>query len=59
MEKVKEYLIKLHISKSAGPDDTLPRPLKELAQDTTGLLAISFENTWRTGEIPEGWRKQM
>lgn len=59
MEKIKEYLVKLNISKSAGPEDTRPRLLKELAQDTAELLAIIFENSRKTGETPEGWRKQM
>lgn len=56
-EKMKEYLVKLNISKSAGPDDTPPRLLKELAQDTAGPLAMNFETSWRTGETPEDWRE--
>jgi len=34
--RVRGYLVKLTISKPAGPDDTAPRLLKELAQGTMG-----------------------
>ncbi|CAM4629674.1 unnamed protein product [Lepidochelys kempii] len=40
-----------------GPDELHPRVLKELAAVIAELLAIIFENSWRTGEVPDDWKK--
>ncbi|CAM4526902.1 unnamed protein product, partial [Caretta caretta] len=34
-----------------------PRVLKELAAVIAEPLAIIFENSWRTGEVPDDWKK--
>ncbi|CAM4456862.1 unnamed protein product [Caretta caretta] len=40
-----------------GPDELHPRVLKELAAVIAEPLAIIFENSWRTGEVPDDWKK--
>ncbi|CAM5123390.1 unnamed protein product [Eretmochelys imbricata] len=40
-----------------GPDELHPRVLKELAAVIAEPLAIIFENLWRTGEVPDDWKK--
>ncbi|CAM5110340.1 unnamed protein product [Eretmochelys imbricata] len=40
-----------------GPDELHPRVLKELAAVIAEPLAIIFENSWRTGVVPDDWKK--
>ncbi|XP_074980451.1 BBSome complex assembly protein BBS10 isoform X2 [Caretta caretta] len=56
-EVVRDYLEKLDVHKSMGPDALHPRVLKELADVIAEPLAIIFENSWRSGEVPEDWKK--
>ncbi|CAM5112066.1 unnamed protein product [Natator depressus] len=56
-EVVRDYLEKLEVHKSMGPDALHPRVLKELADVIAEPLAIIFENSWRSGEVPEDWKK--
>ncbi|CAM4614120.1 unnamed protein product [Lepidochelys olivacea] len=56
-EMVQDYLEKLDMHKSMGPDALHPRVLKELADVIAEPLAIIFENSWRSGEVPEDWKK--
>ncbi|PKU39453.1 rna-directed dna polymerase from mobile element jockey- hypothetical protein [Limosa lapponica baueri] len=56
-DQVREQLSELDIRKSMGPDGTHPRVLRELEEVIAGLLSIIFERSWRTGEVPEDWRK--
>uniref|UniRef100_A0A674I1W8 C2 domain containing 3 centriole elongation regulator n=1 Tax=Terrapene triunguis TaxID=2587831 RepID=A0A674I1W8_9SAUR len=43
--------------KSMRPDALHPRVLKELADVIAEPLAIIFENSWRSGEVPDDWKK--
>ncbi|CAM5077277.1 unnamed protein product [Natator depressus] len=56
-EVVRDYLEKLDVHKSMGPDELHPRVLKELADVIAEPLAIIFENSWRTGEVPDDRKK--
>ncbi|CAM5127811.1 unnamed protein product [Eretmochelys imbricata] len=40
-----------------GPDALHPRVLKEWADMIAEPLAIIFENSWRSGEVPDDWKK--
>ncbi|CAM4551145.1 unnamed protein product [Caretta caretta] len=56
-EVVRDYLEKLDKHKSMGPDALHPRVLKELVAVIAEPLAIIFENAWRSGEVPDDWKK--
>ncbi|CAM5150489.1 unnamed protein product [Natator depressus] len=56
-EVVRDYLEKLDVHNSMGPDALHPRVLKELADVIAEPLAIIFENSWRSGEVPDNWKK--
>ncbi|KGL76315.1 RNA-directed DNA polymerase from mobile element jockey, partial [Tinamus guttatus] len=54
---VREHLRNLDTHKSMGPDGMPPRVLQELADAIAKPLSIIFERSWRTGEVPEDWKK--
>ncbi|XP_074987510.1 histidine--tRNA ligase, cytoplasmic isoform X4 [Caretta caretta] len=56
-EVVLDYLEKLDKHKSMGPDALHLRVLKELADVIAEPLAIIFENSWRSGEVLDDWKK--
>ncbi|KGL76667.1 RNA-directed DNA polymerase from mobile element jockey, partial [Tinamus guttatus] len=53
----REHLRNLDAHKSMGPDGMHPRVLWKLAEVIAKLLSIIFERSWRTGEMPEDWKK--
>ncbi|XP_069642217.1 vesicular inhibitory amino acid transporter-like [Haliaeetus albicilla] len=55
-DQVKEYLRKLGMHKSMGPDKMHPRVLSELADIAKPLLII-FDQSWQLQEVPDDWRK--
>ncbi|KAK4824361.1 LOW QUALITY PROTEIN: hypothetical protein QYF61_014021 [Mycteria americana] len=56
-ELVCEILQELDPYKSLGPDNIHLRVLRELADVIARLLSITFEKSWRSGHIPEDWKK--
>ncbi|KFV78523.1 hypothetical protein N308_05958, partial [Struthio camelus australis] len=56
-DQVRDLLSKLDIHKSMGPDGMHPRVLRELADVITRPLSIIMERSWRSGELPEDWKK--
>jgi len=54
---VRDCLSDLDVHKSMGPKGMHPQVLRELADIIAELLSIIFERSWRTGEVPEDWRK--
>ncbi|XP_059578763.1 RNA-directed DNA polymerase from mobile element jockey isoform X1 [Alligator mississippiensis] len=56
-EMVQSHLEELDAFKSAGPDELHPRVLKALANIIAEPLARIFERSWRTGQVPEDWKR--
>ncbi|PKU27117.1 rna-directed dna polymerase from mobile element jockey-like [Limosa lapponica baueri] len=56
-ESVCELLRELDPYKSTGPDIIHPRVLRELANVIARMLSIIFKKSWRSGDIPEDWKK--
>ncbi|KFV87304.1 RNA-directed DNA polymerase from mobile element jockey, partial [Struthio camelus australis] len=56
-DQVRDLLAKLDIHKCMGPDGMHPRVLRELADVIARPLSVILERSWRTGEVPEDWKK--
>jgi len=54
---VRNHLCNLDAHKSMGPDEMHLQVLRELADVIAEPLSSIFERSWRTGEVPEDWRK--
>ncbi|KFP33470.1 LINE-1 reverse transcriptase, partial [Colius striatus] len=53
----KDQLRNLDAHKSMGTDGMHPRVLRELVGVIAKPLFIIFSELWRTGEVPEDWRR--
>jgi len=54
---VRDLLSKMDAHKSICPDGIHPRVLRELVDVIAEPLSTIFERSWRTGEVPEDWKK--
>jgi len=58
-DRMRDHLSKLDTHKPLGLDGMHPRVLRELAIVIAEPLSIILERSWRTGDVPEDWRKAM
>ncbi|GAB0177047.1 mitochondrial enolase superfamily member 1 [Grus japonensis] len=56
-DQVQEYLRNLKVHKSMGPDEMHPQVLREVVDEVARPLAIIFEKSWQSGEVPADWKR--
>jgi len=56
-DQVKEHLRNLKVHKSMGPNEMHPWVLKELVDEVTKPLSITFEKLRQCSEVPTDWKK--
>ncbi|GAB0205741.1 mitochondrial enolase superfamily member 1 [Grus japonensis] len=56
-DQLQEYLRNLKVHKSMGPDELHPRVLRELVDEVARPLAIIFEKSWQSSEVPANWKR--
>jgi hypothetical protein len=56
VDEVEQYLNNINVSKSPGPDNILPRILKECASAIAPSLTSIFNRSWSSGKLPEDWK---
>ena len=54
---MRDRLSNLDAHISMDPNGMHPQVLRELAGIIAEPLYVIFERSWRTGEVPEDWRK--
>jgi len=54
--QVRDCLRNLKVHKSMGPDEVHPRVLRDPADEVAKPLAIIFQRSWQSGEVPTDWR---
>jgi len=52
-EIIRDHLDNINVYKSMGPNGMHPCVLRELAEETAEALPITFDRSWRMGEVPE------
>ncbi|XP_069162486.1 probable protein phosphatase DDB_G0282105 [Procambarus clarkii] len=55
-EEVKKHLLELKVTKAIGPDGMSPWILKEGAEDLCQPLAVVYNTSLVTGELPKTWK---
>ncbi len=53
---IEKLLKNLNIQKAAGPDQTAPQVLKDLAEVLAPILTAIFRKSYETGEVPLVWK---
>ena len=56
-DMVKKVLDKLNMNKAGGPDNITPRLLRKCSEHLSKPLAIIFNKSLQTGDVPAAWRE--
>ncbi|GAB0204678.1 mitochondrial enolase superfamily member 1 [Grus japonensis] len=54
---VQDHLRNLKVHKYMGPDEMHLWVLRELVDEVARPLAITFEKSWQSGEVPTNWKR--
>ena len=57
MEEMKEARASLHLKRSPGPDKITNEMLLHLGPKASSKLLQIYNNSWKTGNIPQSWRE--
>jgi len=53
---IKKKIVALDANKACGPDEILPKLLKELADEVVVPLCIIFRKSFQDASVPYDWR---
>ncbi|KGL94563.1 RNA-directed DNA polymerase from mobile element jockey, partial [Charadrius vociferus] len=56
-DQVQDHPRNLKVHKSMGPDEIHPQVLRELEDEVAKPLAIIFDKSWQSGEVPTDWKR--